>query len=652
MRRVLLFLYLATICHTTIFATEPVGNHAERDSLLAIYHSMAKDTLRIINLQKGINNRLGEDWSIEIIDTLLKESKELNFAAGELHALFTRCNYFSYHSDTLNMRINFEELARASERHKIYNRYFSMWRVLGEYKSKRGETEAVMLEADRMKAKAIELNDKNGLYYAALMKAEALGVAKRNDDALEIYREILTNKEIDKYKRSEIHWRVYTILYDKREHLAAITEIEESIKLYHEHYAETKKGKVNPHMLLQKELGYCRIYTALPDIEKLHDHLKRAENYYTPTTHPSLRASYFLHWALYYHFVAEWEKCYTMFDRTFAELDGTMPLFTLSLYQLKAEVLQRAGQYKESAESYLDAAKINDSLNQEILRLHEEVLQANYTINQGLIDKSNLEYKQSVLKTVLSSLVGLLLIAILGRRIHTNHRLKQAKNETKRLLQIAKNTNKKKEEFLHNITHKIRIPLNTIVGFSDYLTQERVIDEEEAKIISKTIKEDAEYLSLLIFNVLHLSRLESGMMRLTIQEHNIVQLCKDAIWMVEAKTGVKILPSFTTSEEEFIAETDSEQLLKIIASLLEEGIKSNALEMKTKLVVNDQKAFEFTIYMSPLSQITKEEQVLQHAINKAFCDLFKGAYTVVEHANERIVQLTLPSNHSIENKEI
>ncbi|MGL4852714.1 MAG: histidine kinase dimerization/phospho-acceptor domain-containing protein [Phocaeicola sp.] len=641
MKNSLPILFLLILLYTQSFAQSNKNDILLKDSILNEYNSMPKDTLRIIKLQDLANQYIGHSWSIELFDTLIAASRELNFPNGELKALFSRCNYYAYQSDTLHMRISFEMLGKASEMHNSYNRYFSMWRVLGEYKSKRGETEAVILEAERMKAKAIALKEKSGLYYANLMKAEALTVSKRNEEVLRIYNEILEDKELDKHKRSEIHWRNYHIHYDNKDYLAAIREIDISTKLYQEFYAESRNIPPNKHTLLQKELGLCKVYAAIPEPDKLYEHLKRAKTYYTPNTHHSLRVTYHLHWALYHNFKNEWEECFSMFDKTFAEFKGSMPLYEMSLHRLKGEILERAERYKEAAETYRYAAQINDSINQEIIRLHEEVHQSNYLINQNLLEKSIIEKRHNRLKIILSILVSIILIGILIKIIDTHGKLKRTKGETNKLLQIAQTTNKKKEVFLHTITHQIRVPLNTIVGFAEVLVYEKSLTPKEVEIINKTIKEDAEQLSKLIFDVLYLSRLEAGMMPLNLQYYNLPDLCKEVINEVNIENSTNNRYLLHGCDEIIMAETDKELFIKMIHSILEEGKEKGSIVVSCSVMKKEKEELTIRFEMNPLSEEEEIKNRVQHAINRAFISTLKGSYTIEQSKKKRLIQITM-----------
>ena len=62
------------------------------------------------------------------------------------------------------------------------------------------------------------------------------------------------------------------------------------------------------------------------------------------------------------------------------------------------------------------------------------------------------------------------------------------------------------------MSHEIRTPLNAIVGFSNLLTTEKNISEEEKKEFASIIDNNTRLLLKLVNDVLELSRIESGNM--------------------------------------------------------------------------------------------------------------------------------------------
>ena len=93
-------------------------------------------------------------------------------------------------------------------------------------------------------------------------------------------------------------------------------------------------------------------------------------------------------------------------------------------------------------------------------------------------------------------------------RIRKQYELIRRLDASERQLQDAVRV---KENFLANMSHEIRTPLNSIIGFTRLLTK-KPLDGESAEFVS-AIKDAGENLLTIINDILDLSKIEAGMMR-------------------------------------------------------------------------------------------------------------------------------------------
>lgn len=624
-----------------LIPTQIYSSSEDRDTLLAIYNAMPKDTIRIKQLQGEFRKNIGQSWSIELLDILLPASQALNYVEGELEATLGYCDYYGYKSDVPNMLHWFEELKKAAYKYNEFDLFYRKWRVISDYKIKQGESETVLLEAKKVKNEAIEKHRNSGVFYANLTIATALDMVENFDEAFKVYDELLADQSINDYEKAEVHWMCSKTYLKTDQSQKAVDEINQSTQLLLAYYDQHKEVARNNDKLLEKEVGLCRIFARIGDTTNLYKHLKQAEQYYTPHSYPSLKLGYCNYWTQYYTLKEDWEESLKRYDITFALFDGTMPLYEMSLYIDKAAVLRKANRFKESAETYKHAAELNESINRKIQHANQEALQANYAINQALIERANIERKQNILTIGITATLCLLLMTLLIKKLDANRKLKHRKQETKRLLEIARLENKEKESFLRNISHQIRIPLHTVVGLSDVLSNETTLTEEEKQVCAQSIKTDADELSELVNKVLYLARLESGMMRLQIEVYDMVQLCRDAAAIVAMRREKSNHITLHFSDKQLLAETDSEQFLKIITALLTQEQEDSKLETKLSLAPKENDAFALMIEMgTPTKEL--DESDLQEKINKAFARLFHGTFTTHEVGHTTLLTFVLP----------
>lgn len=130
-----------------------------------------------------------------------------------------------------------------------------------------------------------------------------------------------------------------------------------------------------------------------------------------------------------------------------------------------------------------------------------------------------------------------------------------------------------KENFLANMSHEIRTPLSGILGFTNLL-QKRSLDETSAEFVS-AIQQSGENLITIVNDILDLSKIEAGMMRITPGIFSINGLINSVETLFSERVKEKGL-SITSTVDPAIPDTlkgDATRLTQILVNLIGNAIK-------------------------------------------------------------------------------
>src|SRR5687768_2776183 len=145
--------------------------------------------------------------------------------------------------------------------------------------------------------------------------------------------------------------------------------------------------------------------------------------------------------------------------------------------------------------------------------------------------------------------------------------------ENVRLYNEAQIANRTKDEFLAVLSHELRTPLNAIVGYSRLL-RGGVLSGEKAARGLETLERNATWLTQIVEDVLDISRIVAGKIRLDVQPVNLPSVVQDAIATVQPAANAKgVLLQTILDPTVGPVSGDPDRLQQVIWNLLTNAVK-------------------------------------------------------------------------------
>jgi len=135
--------------------------------------------------------------------------------------------------------------------------------------------------------------------------------------------------------------------------------------------------------------------------------------------------------------------------------------------------------------------------------------------------------------------------------------------------------NKIKSEFLANVSHEFRTPLNAILGFAEILREKPdVLNKDKTKRYAENIITGGKSLLNMINDLLDLAKTEAGKMELHIEETSIPQLCRSVVGSFSALTKKKrIKVKLVVADDIPVLLTDAGKVQQILYNFLSNAVK-------------------------------------------------------------------------------
>ncbi|MCC6919921.1 MAG: PAS-domain containing protein [Alphaproteobacteria bacterium] len=141
--------------------------------------------------------------------------------------------------------------------------------------------------------------------------------------------------------------------------------------------------------------------------------------------------------------------------------------------------------------------------------------------------------------------------------------------------QRAEEASRAKTEFLANMSHELRTPLNAIIGFSEIMGAEMFGPLGHPKYVeyARDVVSSGQGLLELIGDILDMSKIESGEIRLAPEPIEITEVAADAIRIMAPRAGEKGVKLLVDIQDGAAAQADARAVKRVLLNLLSNAVK-------------------------------------------------------------------------------
>ena len=161
---------------------------------------------------------------------------------------------------------------------------------------------------------------------------------------------------------------------------------------------------------------------------------------------------------------------------------------------------------------------------------------------------------------------------------------KLIKEENEKLLEL----NKMKSELISRVSHELKTPLNSIYGAAQIILElyEEQTNPDALEFI-KMIRKGSKRLKLLIENLLDAARIESGKLKMNLQNEDLVEIIRDCTKRIKYLANNRDLILELKLPTKVIIKVDKIRIEQVITNLLSNAIKNTPSKGTISVILED-----------------------------------------------------------------
>lgn len=526
---------------------------------------------------------------IVYLDSMLVMAQRMDSIHWQCHAMASMArNYFN--RTIIDSLIYWtEKLEPIALKHKKYSMFFDAFSLVCIADLHAKKYESALEKANRLYMLAREFDDADGMiasfetsgliYLETFRYVEAV---KSFKEGLELQRQQTNPRYNFQYQFLSYIIESYLKLRDYKGVKDAIAEAYKAIELCKEHGVSLPMERC----LLLLCAYNIEMYVAQKMPEKAERYIIESRKYidvddFWVSCYTQIAT------ASYYQLLGNYKEALKHIDLVLSETDDYLPAM-----KVKAELLLDAGKVLESARLYRKSINLIDSTYNESLSNQVNQLRSIHEVDKLELKNQQMKLESNRFKLIAFIILTLVLTFILVFILVNYYRIKRMKNkleisekqlslekeqliESEKQLSIAKEkaevSNRIKDEFLANLNHEVRTPLNNVVLFSNLLTD--LHKKGEGQEYAKIVKDNSDKLLKLVNDTVAVSMLQTGTLPFNYKDVDVCLLCRSLLGEYEVKVSSDVKLKFEYFRDSYILNTDANRLKQVLDNFLLNAVK-------------------------------------------------------------------------------
>lgn len=574
-----LFLFAVFAVLRPVQAGEERGN-SPADSTLRVYY-------------KEVKARLTTPGGLAMCDTLYARAAASGWMQMQAIALCLKLDHFYFKNDRTGILEGVERVQEFCRRHGKpeelrYFYYFAWGSRLITYYTKQNQYNVAVYETRRMLAEAQADDYQRGVADCYRQLANLYLVQNAFEQAYENFR-----REIDVFEAHGIDDINLPTQY------ASLAQCALELNLPDTALTALRKGRAlnseQPYQRFTLHKASALYYLKVRDFEKARLYVDSAEMQFR--ANPSMRLYVpglrFLK-AEYYKTTGQYDEALRVVEESLSDTSRNETGY-LRQTQMKelGDIYWLMGDVRRSAANYREYIHLSDSVRGqeirnatddfsgilEIARLQNETKELQLTLQRKRLRNTYLIIGLLGFVLVLGGLLFARVVK-LNRRLKASEALVKAQNshlvaageELRLAKESAERASRMKSDFIQNMSHEVRTPLNSVVGFSQVLASKFRDDPAAAEYASIIVSSSMSLLRLVddVLNVAYLDQAEElPRTDCTAMNDN----CHDCVskTLSQVRPGVTMI--FEPSTDDPVVHTNLKRVMQVLQHLLHNAAK-------------------------------------------------------------------------------